>query len=339
MADGAHASAAAAALRNAIGEAGEHLSTGLFGSAALLPVVGSVLGNTSLAHAILTQESKPSWYAFLAADPGSTLWETWDGAGNGTGPTLTNSLNHPMFGVVLDYLLPQYAGAVHDRDPVSGAPRILLHPRRGMKAVGHATRGTREEEASIGHEADSSHAARHALGCSSAACRACSRMTSALPAADRDSVECFGSEFRHEGGHTSTAVVVALMEETEEEQMKRSGASSSAGAVPLGLDCRILEGPDTAMPHRGVKAGSVSQSPPWSLSVVRGTSAYQKPDRDGNHSGIVACAFVSTAAGVQVEVEADHSSVRELQSLSAEWGKCSVMLRFGYPEQTASISE
>jgi alpha-L-rhamnosidase len=81
---------------------GDALSTGIFGTRALLNYLTRT-GRADVAARVVTREGFPGWLNML--DKGATtLWETWTGEG------CVYSLNHPMFGSVDGWLLNTLMG-------------------------------------------------------------------------------------------------------------------------------------------------------------------------------------------------------------------------------------
>jgi len=292
-----HTVAAATALIKSIQAADNHLTTGLFGSAVLLPVVDRVLGDSALARSILTQDTQPGWYAFLAVDPGSTLWETWNGAGSNTSDPLPNSLNHPMFGTVLDYLLPSAAGvSVSAAADGSGAPMVKVRPTRAALA------GPPVDTSMLAGSAD--YRATVAVSCKGRACLACDALLLAVGRGVHPSVvpaegvasgpgsrdyeadasagplaRCVGAEVRHAGGH-STTVVMLVME-------------TSRGGIDEGTCAELV--PD----FRHAVLGSTRTKGMLHLTeLAEGAGAAIQ----GTSSG---CVFVDAAEGVLVDVDLD----------------------------------
>ena len=101
-------------------EADYHVSTGIFGTQALLNAL-SENGRTDIAMKVVNQPGFPGWRHMI--DRGATsLWETWKESDN------TFSQNHPMFGSVSGWYHKWIGGIRPDEgDPVSG--RIWVAPQ------------------------------------------------------------------------------------------------------------------------------------------------------------------------------------------------------------------
>ena len=96
-----------------------HLSTGIFGTRFLLPVL-SDLGHADVAYGIVNQPDFPGW-AHMIANGATTLWEHWEFSDN------TFSHNHPMFGSVSEWFYSRLAG-IRPADEACGFDRIVIQP-------------------------------------------------------------------------------------------------------------------------------------------------------------------------------------------------------------------
>lgn len=115
-------------LLNAIRVKREHLSTGIVGVSALLPVLSESC-NTSTAYKLLLNDTFPSW-GHSIKHGATTIWERWDGwtAENGFQSPAMNSFNHYALGSVGEWLYRYLAGIDLDPD-VPGYERLLIRPR------------------------------------------------------------------------------------------------------------------------------------------------------------------------------------------------------------------
>jgi alpha-L-rhamnosidase len=121
---------AAEHLATAIERAGWHLTTGIRGTAVLLPAL-SLVGRDDLAYALLMQESCPSWLCSVGQGA-TTIWERWDGFfdGRGFAEPASNSFNHYAFGAVGEWMYDAIGGIA--LDPMAPAGRHLhVRPRPG----------------------------------------------------------------------------------------------------------------------------------------------------------------------------------------------------------------
>ncbi len=96
---------------------GNHLNTGSFGTAALLPAL-SEHGEAQLAYEIASQTNYPSWGWWLA-NGATTTWEQWI-----TGPAL-RSRDHAFLGTVDDWFYKYLAG-IRPAEP--GYKRVNIRP-------------------------------------------------------------------------------------------------------------------------------------------------------------------------------------------------------------------
>ena len=96
-----------------------HLSTGIFGTRFLLPVL-SDLGHADVAYGIVNQPDFPGW-AHMLANGATTLWEHWEFSDN------TFSHNHPMFGSVSEWFFGSLAG-IRPAPEACGFDRLVIKP-------------------------------------------------------------------------------------------------------------------------------------------------------------------------------------------------------------------
>ncbi|HMJ55420.1 MAG TPA: family 78 glycoside hydrolase catalytic domain [Polyangiaceae bacterium] len=110
--------------------AGRHLTTGVRGTAVLLPAL-SLVGRDDLAYALLLQESCPSWLCSIA-EGATTLWERWDGAtgARGFADPASNSFNHYAFGAVGEWMFDAIGGVALDPSAPAGR-HVWVRPRPG----------------------------------------------------------------------------------------------------------------------------------------------------------------------------------------------------------------
>jgi alpha-L-rhamnosidase len=121
---------AAPHLASAIERAGKHLTTGLVGTARLLPAL-SAIDRDDLAYALLVQESCPSWLCSIR-NGATTLWERWDGVTDrgDFAEAGSNSLNQYAFGSVGEWMYDAIGGI--RLDPAAPAGRhVFVRPRPG----------------------------------------------------------------------------------------------------------------------------------------------------------------------------------------------------------------
>ncbi len=93
-----------------------HLDTGIFGTDLVVRVLFEK-GFGSLAWQMLTNENEVS-FANMMNNGGVTLWENWDGC---------DSLSHPMFGAVCEYLFTELLGIKQTEDS-AGWKKIKIEP-------------------------------------------------------------------------------------------------------------------------------------------------------------------------------------------------------------------
>ncbi|HMI85043.1 MAG TPA: family 78 glycoside hydrolase catalytic domain [Polyangiaceae bacterium] len=117
-------------LAAAVERAGRHLTTGVRGTAVLLPAL-SLVGRDDLAYALLVQESCPSWLCSIGQGA-TTVWERWDGLGSGRGfaDAASNSLNHYAFGAVGEWMYDAIGGIALDASAPAGR-HFVVRPRPG----------------------------------------------------------------------------------------------------------------------------------------------------------------------------------------------------------------
>jgi alpha-L-rhamnosidase len=105
-----HRAAVAQRLAELVGEADNHIATGILGAGLLLPELADA-GYPQLAYEVLMQESQPSWFTMLERGA-TTIWETFDAvdkAGRLCGDGF-HALNQPAFGAVIGFLHTHIAG-------------------------------------------------------------------------------------------------------------------------------------------------------------------------------------------------------------------------------------
>lgn len=93
-----------------------HLDTGIFGTDIVVRVLFEK-GYGSLAWLMLTNESEVS-FGFMKNHGATTLWENWDGC---------DSLSHPMFGAVNEYIFTYILGIKQCEDS-TGYEKIKIEP-------------------------------------------------------------------------------------------------------------------------------------------------------------------------------------------------------------------
>ena len=112
---------------------------GLIGWAHLLPVL-SLLGEHEVAAKVASSMRWPSLgYMLAQTGDGSTLWERWErpDPDERRATTVNNtSLNHPMFGSVLPWLMASAAGLDASRAALDG--RLTLRPQPTVAVSGAA---------------------------------------------------------------------------------------------------------------------------------------------------------------------------------------------------------
>ena len=96
-----------------------HLTTGIFGTPALLDVLTDS-GHADAAYKVASQETFPSW-GWMLKNGATTLWEHWEFSDN------TYSHNHPMFGSVSGWFFKSLAGIAPAPDAV-GFDKIVIRP-------------------------------------------------------------------------------------------------------------------------------------------------------------------------------------------------------------------
>ena len=98
-----------------------HLTTGNLCTKYLMEAL-SKYGHHDVAFKIATQETYPSW-GYMMANGATTLWERWEGNGNGA----MNSLNHPMMGSVDTWFYKYILGILPDIT-AAGFENFTIHP-------------------------------------------------------------------------------------------------------------------------------------------------------------------------------------------------------------------
>ena len=121
-------------LVDAIERAGDHLTTGFFGTAYLAPVL-TANGYLDVAYRLLLNETFPSWGSCIRRGA-TSLWERWDGwtEEKGFQDPIMNSFCHYAFGTIGEWLFTTVAG-IDTEGP--GFRRIIIRPRPGG-ALKHA---------------------------------------------------------------------------------------------------------------------------------------------------------------------------------------------------------
>ena len=99
---------------------GWHLSSGIIGSAYLLPVLAHN-GRADVAYRLLLNDTYPSW-GYMISKGATTIWERWNGD---RGDPSMNSYNHYAFGAVAEWLYRNVAG-ITEGEP--GFRKIVIHP-------------------------------------------------------------------------------------------------------------------------------------------------------------------------------------------------------------------
>lgn len=114
----------------AIERAGRHVTTGVRGSAALLPAL-SLVDRDDLAYALLAQETCPSWLCSVR-NGATTVWERWDGftREHGFADAASNSFNHYALGAVGEWMYEAIGGIALDPSAPAGR-HVLVRPRPG----------------------------------------------------------------------------------------------------------------------------------------------------------------------------------------------------------------
>jgi alpha-L-rhamnosidase len=117
-------------LAAAVERAGRHLTTGVRGTADLLPAL-SLVGRDDLAYALLMQETCPSWLCSVR-NGATTIWERWDGftPEHGFADASSNSLNHYAFGAVGEWMYDAIGGIALDPRAPAGR-HVFVRPRPG----------------------------------------------------------------------------------------------------------------------------------------------------------------------------------------------------------------
>jgi alpha-L-rhamnosidase len=115
---------------------GDHLTTGFVGVGLLCPVL-SASGHGDVAHALLRQDTFPSW-GYSIRHGATTIWERWDGwtEDRGFQTPAMNSFNHYSLGSVGQWLYEHVAGI---RPAAPGYERVLVAPEPGELEWARAT--------------------------------------------------------------------------------------------------------------------------------------------------------------------------------------------------------
>ncbi|WP_169512941.1 alpha-L-rhamnosidase [Actinopolymorpha alba] len=102
-----------------------HLTTGFIGVSLLCPVLARI-GRSDLAHALLAQDTFPSWL-FSVRHGATTIWERWDGwtPEQGFQSPMMNSFNHYSLGAVGDWLYGGVAGIERAPDSVAYSALVI----------------------------------------------------------------------------------------------------------------------------------------------------------------------------------------------------------------------
>ncbi len=98
---------------------GGHLTTGIFGTQAMLGAL-SDRGRADVAYTLASRKTFPSW-GWMLESGATTLWEHWQFSDN------TFSHNHPMFGSVSGWMMQSLAGISAAPDAV-GFDRLRIRP-------------------------------------------------------------------------------------------------------------------------------------------------------------------------------------------------------------------
>jgi alpha-L-rhamnosidase len=114
----------------AIERQGKHLTTGVLGTAYLLPAL-SAIGRDDLAYELLLQPTCPS-FACMIDNGATTIWQRWDGFDRvkGFAPGAANSLNDYALGAVGQWLYDAVGGIRLDEDAPAGK-HVFVQPRPG----------------------------------------------------------------------------------------------------------------------------------------------------------------------------------------------------------------
>ena len=117
-------------LAAAVEREGRHLTTGVRGTAVLLPAL-SLVGRDDLAYALLVQESCPSWLCSIRHGA-TTIWEQWDAftSERGFAKAAPKSLNHYALGAVGEWMYDALGGIALDHTAPAGR-HVLIRPRPG----------------------------------------------------------------------------------------------------------------------------------------------------------------------------------------------------------------
>lgn len=118
-----------------------HLTTGFVGVARLCPVL-TKHGRADLAHALLHQDTYPSWL-FSVHQGATTIWERWDGwtPDKGFQSPAMNSFNHYSLGAVGDWLYGDVAGIGQTPESVAYS-ELLIRPYPGRMGTAGAVQET-----------------------------------------------------------------------------------------------------------------------------------------------------------------------------------------------------
>lgn len=97
-----------------------HLTTGIFGTKYLLPVLADS-GRADLTYSIVNQRTFPGW-GHMLEQGATTLWEHWEFSDN------TFSHSHPMFGCMSEWFYKVLAG-IQPAPEANGFDKILIKPQ------------------------------------------------------------------------------------------------------------------------------------------------------------------------------------------------------------------
>ncbi len=115
--------AVAANIVRDIAARGNHLSTGLVGTAYLLPALEAT-GHHDVAYALTTQTTYPSW-GYMVKKGATTMWELWNS--DTQGPAM-NSRNHILFEEIAAWFYEHLAGIQYEFER-PGFKHFTIHPQ------------------------------------------------------------------------------------------------------------------------------------------------------------------------------------------------------------------